>query len=111
MPAKVLKTVSQNLVTPLASIINASINQSRFPQDLKLADVSPVYKKNDNLNKANYRPVSILPSVSKIYESTMADQLTDHFEHIFDKLLSGFRKKNVDAKHLCYKLLNTGDTH
>ena len=45
MPAKVLQIVSQNLATPLASIINASINQSRFPQDLKLADVSPVYKK------------------------------------------------------------------
>ena len=100
MPAKVLKIVSQNLATPLASIINASINQSRFPQDLKLADVSPVYKKNDNLNKANYRPVSILPSVLKVYESLMADQLTDHFENIFDKLLSGFRK-NMEAKHLC----------
>ena len=44
MPAMVLKIVSQNLATPLASISNASINQSRFPQDLKLADVSPVYK-------------------------------------------------------------------
>ena len=63
MPAKVLKIVSRNLATPLASIINASINQSRFPQDLKLADVSPVSEKNDNLNKENYRPVSILPSV------------------------------------------------
>ena len=102
MPAKVLKIVSQNLATPLASIINASINQSRFPQDLKLADVSPVYKKNDNLNKANYRPVSILPSVSKVYESLMADQLTDHFENIFDKLLSGFRKK-----HGCQTLMLT----
>ncbi len=56
MPAKVLKIVSQHLAAPMASIINASINQSRFPQDLKLADVSPVYKKNDNLNKENYRP-------------------------------------------------------
>ena len=45
MPAKVLKIVSQNLATPLARIINDSINQSRFPQDLKLAGVSPVYKK------------------------------------------------------------------
>ena len=100
MPAKVLKIVSQNLATPLASIINASINQSRFPQDLKLADVSPVYNKKDNLNKENYRPVSILPSVSKIYENLMGDQLTDHFENIFDKLLSGLRT-NMDAKHLC----------
>ena len=78
---------------------SASINQSRLPEDLKLADVSPVYKKNDNRNKENYIPVSILPSVSKIYESLMADRLTDHIENIFDKLLSGFRK-NMDAKHL-----------
>ena len=83
MPAKVLNIVSQYLATPLGSIINASINQSRFPQDLKLVDVSPVYKKNDNLNKAKYRPVSILPSLSKVYDSLMADKLTDHFENIF----------------------------
>ena len=44
-PAKILKIVSQNLATPPASISNASIKQSRFPQDLKLAHVSPVYKK------------------------------------------------------------------
>ena len=99
MPAKVSKIVSQNLAITLAGIINASINQSRFPKCLKRADVAPVYSKNDNLNKENYRPVSILPSASKIDESLMADQLTDNFENIFNKLLSGFRKKNMDAKH------------
>ena len=92
IPAKVIQMVAQNLATPLASIINASINQSRFPQDLKLADVSPVFKKKDNLDKKNYRPVSILPSISKIFESLMADQLTDYLNHIFDNFLSAFRK-------------------
>ena len=50
IPAKVIKMVAQDLATPLASIINASINQSRFQQDLKLADVSSVFKKKDNLD-------------------------------------------------------------
>ena len=99
MPAKGLKIVSQNLATPLVNIINASINQSHFPQDLKLTDVSPSYK-NENINKANYRPVSIVAPVSTIYERLVADQLTDHFENIFDTLLSAFRKKHGCQTHL-----------
>ena len=102
MPAKILKIVSQILATQLASIINASINQYGFPQYLKLADESPFYTKNDTQNKENYRPVSILPSVSK-YMRTL-------FENIFDKLLSGFRKRH-GCQTLMLNLLNTGDTH
>ena len=49
MPAKFLKIVSLNIATPLASLINASIRQCQFPHDLKLANVSPVFKKKDNL--------------------------------------------------------------
>ena len=59
----------------------------------KLAEVSSLYKKNDNLHKGNYRPVSVLPSVSKIYERIMAVQLCDFFDHIFSALLSAFRKR------------------
>ena len=44
---------------------------------MKLADVSSLYKKNDNLKKDNYRPVSVLPSLSKVYERVMGQQLSD----------------------------------
>ena len=39
-----------------------------FPDDLKLADITPIFKKEHSLNKENYRPVSILPHISKVFE-------------------------------------------
>ena len=39
-----------------------------FPTDLKMAEISPIFKKNDRLNKINYRPISILIILSKVYE-------------------------------------------
>ena len=67
---------------------------------MKLAEVSPIYKKSDNLIKGNYRPVSVLTALSKLYESSMNDQLQSYFEAIFNKLLSAFRKG-----HSCQSLL------
>ena len=92
MPGIFLKIVSLNIATPLASLINASIRQCQFPHDLKLTNVSPVFKKKENLDKVNYRPVSILPALSKIYEGLLAEQMTCHFQGIFDIYLSAFRK-------------------
>ena len=48
--------------------INASISTSKFPDDLKEADVIPVYKKKSKLSKENYRPTSILPNISEVYK-------------------------------------------
>ena len=68
IPAKILK-ISQDLCSPqLTDIFNNSINTGQFPQELKLAEISPVHKKDDKTNKENYRPISNLPSVSKILE-------------------------------------------
>ena len=64
-----------------------------FPDVFKLAEVSSLYKKSENLHKGNYRPVSVLPSVSKIYERIMAVQLCNLFDHIFSVLLSAFMKR------------------
>ena len=58
---------------------------------MKLADVSSLYKKNYNLKKNNYRPVSVLSSLSKIYERVMGQQLLIFFEKIFSALLSAFK--------------------
>ena len=60
---------------------------------MKLADVSSLYMKNDNLKKHNYRHVSVLPSLSKVYERVMGQQLSDFFDKIFSALQSAFRKK------------------
>ena len=63
-----------------------------FPENMKLSDVSPIYKKLDNLMKRNYRPVIVLTTLSKLYESTMNDQLLCHFVSILNDLLNAFRK-------------------
>ena len=56
---------------PFANLINISLSQSVFPDAMKCAEVSPIFKKDDNLLKGNFRPVSILTSLSKIYETVL----------------------------------------
>ena len=53
--------------------------------------VSPLFKKNSNLDKKNYRPVSILSVISKIYERAINEQLTSYFNQHFNVLLSAIR--------------------
>ena len=75
----------------IAEMINNAIDTGTFPDALKKADVTPVFKKTDQLSKENYRPVSILPCLSKVYEKVLAIQLGEYFENIFDQALSAFR--------------------
>ena len=84
--------------------INFCIENSEFPSDLKLADVIPIYKKNSRNLKDNYRPVSILSNISKVYERTIYEQLQSHFENIFSKFQCGFRK-GYNAQHCLVVLI------
>ena len=68
------------------------IDKGEFPNDLKHADIVPVYKKNCKCEKENYRPVSILSNLSKIYEKLMYNQLYDYFDQILFPSQCGFRK-------------------
>ena len=58
-----------------------------LPDCLKQANVSPIFKKNDPLDKENYRPVGILPLLSKVYEKSLYNQLSNHVENIFNVIL------------------------
>ena len=71
---------------------NNSIFDAIFPSELKNADVIPVFKKKDRNNVEDYRPVSILPNLSKIYERCLHDQMHKYFNHILSKWQCGFRK-------------------
>ena len=72
--------------------INDSIRSSKFLNELKQADIVSAYRKKSKLSKENYRPISILPNVSKIYERCLYDQIANYFEHIFSRYQCGFRK-------------------
>ena len=64
---------------------NNMIENSVFPDSLKKADFKLVYKKDSRNKKGNYRPVSILPSLSKIYECCMYTQMNKYFGPILSK--------------------------
>ena len=66
--SKILRANKESCSETLAELFNNALLTSSFPTELKVADVSPVFKKDDLLKTKNYRPVSVLPVVSKIFE-------------------------------------------
>ena len=96
IPISILKTNIDQLVNPLISILNKSLAEGTFPDLLKSASVCPIYKKGDKSQCANYRPISLLSNLSKIFERTMynrIEQFLSTFETIY-KLQFGFRKRH-----------------
>ena len=71
---------------------------------MKLADVTPTHKKGSQSEKGNYRPVSILPNLSKIFERCIYKQISEYFENILSKYQCGFRKGH-SAQHCLIALL------
>ena len=71
IPPKIFKKPSKVSTSVLHKVFNDSIEKSELPQNLKLADIMPVYQKNDSLDKTYYRSISILFVISKIFERIM----------------------------------------
>ena len=71
---------------------------------MKVADVIPVFKKEDPDSKANYRPISLLPTISKIFEGDHFEQIEKFSEKILSPELCGF-KKGYSTEHALLNLL------
>ena len=93
IPPKILKIASKELAGPITYLINDSIITCRFPRRLKFAEVATLFKSKDVFNKENYRPLSILPAVSKIFERTLYNQMYAFFDKIFFAMLAAYRPK------------------
>ena len=91
IPSKLLKIGSAPLARPICDLINLMFMEACFPDMLKCAEVAALFKRLDNLAKENYRPVSVLTALSKLFEKVSGVQLSSYFESIFSKFLSGFR--------------------
>ena len=70
-----LKASINSIAKPLTCIINQSLKTGRFPSKLKVAKIIPIFKKDDEHDFNNYRPISLLPSISKVFEKTIYTQL------------------------------------
>ena len=87
---KLLKLTKDTIVEPITDLINTSIKTCIFPNVIKRAQVSPLFKKDDAMTKSNYKPVSLIPILSKIFEKVRSTQLPDYFDKIFDGFFCAF---------------------
>ena len=71
--SNVVNETSDIFFTPLKYILNLSLQQGIFPENLKIAKVSPIYQKNEEFLLTNYRPISVLPCFSKFLERIMCN--------------------------------------
>ena len=99
---KLLKENADICAPILTRIFNSCLTDGVFPDRLKLADISPIFKSVDSMAKKNYRPVSILNSVSKLFEKLIQKQLNLFFDKKLSQYLCGYRQGNSTQ----YALLN-----
>ena len=92
VPTKIIKNHIEIISPKIKMDFNHAIDNGTFPQNMKLADVKPVFKKDNRHLKNNYRPVSILSSMSKIFERLMRTQINTFMEDKLSIFLCGYRK-------------------
>ena len=91
-----LKSIANEILKPLTLIINQSLETGIFPDAFKTSKVTPLYKKGDKTDLNNYRPISILPTISKVFERVIHVQLYDYFckNNLLCEQQYGFRSKH-----------------
>ena len=102
-----LKDIIVTIAEPLSHIFNRSLISGKFPNSLKICRVVPIFKSGDDLLCDNYRPISLVKSLSKILEKIVADKLDNHLIHN-DLLYThqyGFQK-NIATEHNMIHVVN-----
>ena len=87
-----MKIGAKELSQPLTDLFNSCIHNSVWPSDWKHGDWTPVHKKDDKYSKENYRPITVLPCVDKVFEQLVGTQLTAGFDSHMYEYSSAYRK-------------------
>ncbi|XP_077976386.1 uncharacterized protein LOC144432146 [Styela clava] len=99
IPFKILKYIPEHITDILAYIFNLSLSTGLFIESFKTSKVLPLFKKGSVSDLGNYRPISLLPSFSKILEKIMYSRMSNYFEtnNVFHSHQFGFRKQHSTA--------------
>ena len=101
---RLLRECADLISSPICNIFNQSISQGVFPDDWKSARVAPLFKQGDRDDLNNYRPISVISIVAKVFERILFDQVYTYLEehNSICKHQSGFRAAHstVTALHL-----------
>ena len=90
---RMLRLASSGIADSLTKLFNECIRKGEWPVAWKKGEWNPVLKKDDRLDERNYRPITLLSTVDKVYESMMSIQVNNHFDSELDPCLSAYRKK------------------
>lgn len=107
IPPSLIKKCASQLAPPLSFLINQSFTEGEVPDLLKISVLKPIHKKGDHTNCSNYRPIALLPTFSKIFETSMSNRLYSFCEkfNLFSEKQNGFRK-NHSTTLAIYKYTN-----
>ena len=114
--SELLRLITNDISKCITVIINQSLTSGIFPNSLKIAKVTPIFKKENNKLITNYRPISVLPVISKIFETVIHEQLSEYFisNNLFCPQQYGFRKNSsteLAALELLDRVLDQMDKH
>lgn len=100
---KTWKTISEWTVNPISNLVNDMIASGEYPDILKIAKVIPVHKGKSKLTADNYRPISLLPILNKVFEKIIFNRMIGYLEKykIQDNLQYGFTKGKGTADAVC----------
>ena len=104
-PVKLIKEIKDIVAFFMHHNFNNSLASSNFSIALKYSDVKP-FKKDDKTDKENYRPISILPTLSKVYERLIYNQMYPYFDKLFSKFQCGFQK-GFNAQHCLITMIES----
>ena len=104
IPTSILKATREIVCPYLTDCINCAIYDCKFPNERKEADLSPLFKNDDSTFKGNFRPISVLPAVSKIYERILKEQISSYFYNKLSEILCGFRE-GFSTQHALIRLI------
>ena len=92
IPPTILKSNSDVCVEPLTQLFTDCIEHLSFPNELKCTDVTSLPKNGPSNTRTNFRPINVLPTVSKVFERIMDKQIVAYITSFLSSLLCGFRK-------------------
>lgn len=113
IPNRLLKELSTELAPAMTALFNQSLQTGQLPQEWKLANVSPIYKKEDKHIAANYRPISLTCVCSKLLEHIVVSHLLRHNDKhsILTPLQHGFRQKHSTVSQLLLTVTDLAKYH
>jgi hypothetical protein len=91
-----LKNIMDEISEPLAVIFNHSLKEGMVPDDWKIANVTPIFKKGSRQDPSNYRPVSLTSHIGKLMESILKDKVVEHLKKftVINESQHGFMTKS-----------------